>query len=115
MNVIIYLATIISIKLRISFIKDQKINNQRKIKKDIVEPLSYDKILIEKDSLLSNLKLMLLEWLGSPYFILHFCRIGIMLIITTYESFFSTILLSWYFIYLNQAFRFIPDQTSQYS
>ena len=100
LNVFINLFTILSIKLRNSFIKDQNILSNHKIQRNMIiddstDEESKEKVTDQKDDLINSIKTILLDWLKSPYFALHICRICVIIIFIFYKSYISTLLFSW--------------------
>jgi hypothetical protein len=96
---ILYLLTILSVKLRNSFAKQQLLPTNHKVQKSVIEENEDDDkgraSSIEQESLLNNLKSMFIDWLISPYFVLHLCRLLAILMINYYKSFVSSILFCW--------------------
>ena len=94
----IYLATIFAKKL------ENSLNNQNLIIEEILsnnEERSYKKYEVnenEKENILTKIKSKIIEWLSSPYFILHICRLCLIIIILKYASCINTLLFIWYLI-----------------
>jgi len=90
--------TVLSIKLSNTYLNEQSLPTNHKIQNRVSEESEEDHKEDNnegKDGLLSDLKDKFFEWLVSPYFVLHFCRIFVIIIINNYESSISTFLFSW--------------------